>query len=191
MSIGERIRAKRLARGMSLQQLAEQVGVSRSWISQLERDLTTPSLSLLGRIAGSLGVSGGELLDGSNTETGAAEAVTAIVPDVEVVRRSERKGLRLPGSERMWELLTPNLRRSMQLMMVQLDPGDTTVEFYQHHGEEAFLILRGTVRLEVGTSLLDLAEGDCATFDGSRPHRLTNGSNEPAVVVTVSVPPFF
>src|SRR5581483_1803366 len=104
----------------TLQSVAMAAGVSPSLLSQVERGLTSPSITTLRRVAAALNVpvaalfvgdgvapSGGEKLDGQRI----------------IVRRGERKGLRVPRSNVIYELLTPDLNRKVEFLWIEYTAG--------------------------------------------------------------------
>lgn len=122
--LGQRIRAKRKERGKSLSQLSALTGLTASFLSQVERDVTEPSITSLRKIAKALDV-----------------PIFYFLLDTEeyspVVRAENRKVLRFPHSHLMFELLTPDLNRQMEMMMATLEPNTSTCEEpLGHPGEE-------------------------------------------------------
>ena len=110
MSIGTRIRAVRTLRGLSSSELANQAGVSRGLISQLELDRANPSIETLRRIAAALDSPIAAFFDD--------EPANGIV-----VRRNERKTLKVPRSGLTYQLLTPDLNRQIEFILIELEPG--------------------------------------------------------------------
>jgi mannose-6-phosphate isomerase-like protein (cupin superfamily) len=113
-------------------------------------------------------------------------------PRLGLVRRDERKGLRLPRSRITYELLSPDLRGRLQVQWVELLPGETgPADGFVHPGEECYVILQGCIRFCVGEREVVLRAGDALTFDCSLPHRAINDGPEPAVAISVMTPPSF
>ena len=100
MEIGSRIRARRQELDLSLRELAERVSLTASFLSQIERDLTSPSIESLRKISDALEVPIFYFLLESDDRC-------------PVVRRDERTTLTLPNSNLTYELLTPDLNRQM------------------------------------------------------------------------------
>ena len=99
MEFGNRIRARRQELGLSLRELAEQVGLTASFLSQIERDLTSPSIESLRKISDAL-------------EVPIFHFLLEVDKKSPVVRRGERLTLTLPNSDLSYKLLTPDLSRS-------------------------------------------------------------------------------
>jgi mannose-6-phosphate isomerase-like protein (cupin superfamily) len=110
----------------------------------------------------------------------------------ELVRRDERKGLRLPRSKITYELLSPDLKGRLQVQWVELAPGETgPADGFVHAGEECYVVLAGRIRFRVGEQEFVLDAGDALTFDSSVPHAATNDGPEAAVAISAMTPPSF
>jgi mannose-6-phosphate isomerase-like protein (cupin superfamily) len=111
---------------------------------------------------------------------------------ITLVRRDERKGLRLPRSKITYELLSPDLRGQLQVQWVELAPGETgPADGFVHPGEECYVVLAGTIRFRVGGREFLLYPGDALTFDSAIPHGATNDGPDPAVALSAMTPPSF
>lgn len=195
MSLGERLRQLRAARRLSGAALARRAGLSPSLVSQVERDLTSPSLEALRRLAQALEVPMGALFDLPDSPAsfgGNGYVPPSISRGVHVVRRDERKSLRLPRSRRVYELLTPDLQGRLQFVWVELEPGESgPAEGFRHAGEESILLLSGRMIYHVAGQQYELFPGDCITFDASLPHYGSNPGEETATMVCAITPPSF
>ena len=96
----------------------------------------------------------------------------------------------MPDSQHFWEILTPDLRGQLQVLWVQIEPQDSGGGFFQHEGEELFVVLSGQVNLQVSDQELTLFAGDAATITSALPHRLTNPGTTPAQLIAACTPPF-
>jgi transcriptional regulator with XRE-family HTH domain len=181
-AIGERLRALRKERRVSLQALAAVTGVSIGYVSQVERGISTPSLKLLAHAADALGIGLAEFFGGGAADHGAAKF------DGIVVRRGERGQLGLWQAGISKELLTPPRESSgLNLFLVRIEPGGTTGdEDYAHGGEEAGFVLEGVLELTVERHSWRLEPGDSFRFESKRPHRFCNPTGEVAVVLWVN-----
>ena len=138
MSLGTRIRAVRTLRGLSSADLAKAAGVSRGLISQIELDRANPSIDTLRRIATAL-----ESPIASFFDEASANGI--------VVRSDERRTMRLPRSGLTYQLLTPDLNRQIEFILIELEPGQGgTRSAYGHAGEEAALVLEGQLHVWIG-----------------------------------------
>jgi len=189
LELGRNIRALRIQAGATLQDIATNVGVTVSLVSQIERGLANPSITNLRRIASSLGVPiatlfmvGGE--DGNLQGNGVARGL--------VVRAHHRKALHVPESSVVYELLTPDLSRKIEFLWIEYEAGSRDYEeSLSHPGEENALCLKGKVVVIVEGEEIFLDAGDSISFDSGRPHRVENRSSKRAVVISAITPPSF
>lgn len=177
--LGARIRAVRKERGLTLDVLGQLAGVTRSFLSQVENDISAPSIETLRKIARALGT-----------------PVFALVEDHrdhrKVVRKQDRKRIRAPHSPVEYELLSPDLRRNMEVIMMELEPGQASSPVPAgHRGEECATILGGKARVQVGDEYFDLEEGDTIYFDSGVPHRVLNPGTTPMRLISTITPPSF
>ncbi len=175
--LGRRIRVLRTERGLTLSGLAARVGITRSFLSGVERGVAYPSLMVLRSIAAALEVPVFLLFTGPESN-GA------------VVRRDSRKVIRPPGAPVEYELVSPDLRRKIEMIIVRLKPGLDS-QAMAHEGEECALVLKGRVVITVGDVDYDLDEGDSIYYDSGLPHKARAAGNEPAEIVSAITPPNF
>ena len=165
------IRGIRTRRGMSVTELARQVGVSKSQISQIERGTSNASIPVLRAIAKSLGVPLFTLFVDDD-------------PHGALVRRDKRQRLEIPGSDVIRELLVPDLDRRIVLLSASFAPGSSgSEEPTTHQGEECVVVLKGRLQIEVNGHTLDLEEGDSFYFEPNVPHSFRNISDQPAEII--------
>src|SRR5919201_648763 len=172
VDVGERLRDIRRLRRATLRTIADRAGVSESFLSQVERGRASASIASLRRIAGALGVSVADLFDSSGP------------PRPRVLRREDRPSLAFGILGRKF-LLTPRPLLHLEVFVGELDVGGATGgEPYAHGGsEELLIVLTGGVRLELGGEVHELESGDSIDYRSSTPHRVVNGSDEPAEVI--------
>jgi transcriptional regulator with XRE-family HTH domain len=177
--LGDRIRSKRLEKGLSLREVAEKAGLTASFLSQVERDIAEPSITSLRRIAQALGVPIFYfLLDSAEKSP--------------VVRHDARKVLCFPESRMVYELLSPDLNRKMEIVMGTLPSGEATCETaLTHCGEECIVVLEGSADIELGTEVHHLQRGDSAYYFCSLPHKLINVGPGALEFIMVITPPTF
>jgi transcriptional regulator with XRE-family HTH domain len=185
--MGDRIRAVRLAHGMSLRTLADRLGVSPSLISQVETGRAKPSVSTLYAIANELGISLDELLfiDARPVASGSGEPASS-QPDIElpadpVQREGTRKAIRL-ASGVVWERLTTASIPNVDFFYVTYEVGGASSpedEYQRHAGNEWGYILSGRLGVRIGFDEYVLGPGDAIAFDSTTPHRLMNVGDEP------------
>ncbi len=179
--LGRAIRAARQDKGMTVERLGREAGVSTGLISQLERGRGNPSFLTLRRLAEALELPFGHFMQGPQPQGGM------------VVRAHQRKRLILPHpTEIVHELLTPDLRRTLEVLRTSVPSGWSNEDMpFRHPGEECVHVLSGTLQVTVGSSSWQLAEGDSITYDSDTPHWYANHTSEPVVVVGAVTPPSF
>lgn len=182
-SLGGIIRKARLGRRMVLQDLADKAELSISFLSQVERNLLTPSVSALKRIADVLDIPAGSLMFGAEARKGGV--------GIGLVRRDGRKRVVFPDSRIEYEMLTPDLRRRMSVLWLKAPPRAESGPVFSHEGEDAIIVLKGRLKIEVGEVWYELSKGDSLYFNSELPHRWRNESDSTAEVIWVSTPPSF
>ena len=180
-TIGADLRALRKARGLTLQELSDQLDRSVGWLSQVERDLSTPSVSDLKLFARALDVSLSTLF-----RHDAAPAQEAGY----VVRKAARRpiGSRVAGL--VEELLSPDLTDDFEMLISTFEPGSRIVEPTQRDTQEVGYMILGQLNLEIDGRCFTVGPGDSFRVRGE-PFRWTNSYDEPAVVVWVIAPPVY
>lgn len=180
--IGARVRELRKAQGRTLADVATAVGISVSYLSQIERDVSRLPIGVLKRIADTLGVH-------MNWFFHAAPEGPADERDV-IVRAANRRNLTFTGLGITEELLSPNLSGPLEVLISTIHPGADS-EFYSHDGAEAGVVISGTLQLWVGERQFVLFPGDSFAFPSTEPHRCANSGDEPVRVLWVITPPHY
>jgi transcriptional regulator with XRE-family HTH domain len=180
VDVGERLRDIRRLRRATLKTIADRAGVSESFLSQVERGRASASIASLRRIASALGVSVADLFEPDGP------------PRPRVLRKDERPSLAFGILGRKL-LLTPRPLSHLEVFVGELDPGGSTgAEPYAHgDSEELFVVLAGTVQLELGGDVHDLEAGDSIDYRSSMTHRVTNVGEERAEVMWIISPPSY
>jgi transcriptional regulator with XRE-family HTH domain len=174
--VGERLRAIRRERGMTMAELAEATGLTSGFLSQLERDLTSVSLSSLARICAVLDVRFGDVLDEP--------------PTGEVIRREDAPAWTEIGAHQDF-LLSSGDETRFSLIESRIPPGaGAGDELYTFPADvELVYVLSGQLELRVERKLYRVAAGDTVTYSPRDPHTWRNPSeDEDAVVLWFSVP---
>lgn len=180
VELGNRIRMVRKSKNMTLADVARQMGVTRSLLSQVERGITNPSVTTLRRVAQVLNIPLFNLLTENDFSTNA------------LVKESERKTIIMPRTTLVYQLLSPDLNRKIEMVYSRIEVGCSSCEEpVSHPGEECMLMLKGTIRFEVGDEVFIVEEGDSLYFDCGQPHRLTNIGSVTAEMVSAITPPSF
>ncbi len=186
--LGSEIRQLRKVRGITLQQLALATGKSVGFLSQVERNLTKPSVAALQDISEALSIHIGWFFP--DDPAGSSKEREYIV------RQQNRRRLtysEISGTEYLGlhdSLLSANLTGDRALGIARYGAGATTGDdSYDHDGEEAGLVLSGTLELTIDGQQFLLDAGDSFSFKSNLQHRYANpSSTEEAVVVWANTP---
>jgi transcriptional regulator with XRE-family HTH domain len=178
--IGRSLRDARHKRGMTLKAVAGMSGVTESFLSQVERDIASPSIATLRRIATALGTSIGALLDSAG-------------PQAHIVRADGRRVVGYAGLGARDEFLTDGPNARLQVIESTIEPGGGTgPEAYAHESdEECVIVLEGCLDLWVGDEMHRLHSGDTIRYSSRLAHRNQNPGPGPARVLFVLTPPSF
>ena len=182
-NLGHVIRTARREAKRTLMQVAKDADLSISFLSQVERNLLTPSVSALKRIADVLRIPAGSLMFGLESSSRGT--------NVTLIRANGRKRVVFPQSHIAYEMLTPDLRRRMSIFWLDAPPHSQSGPPFSHEGEDAVVVLKGTLRVEIGAVWHELKKGDSLYFNSEFPHRWANESSRPAQVMWISTPPSF
>lgn len=176
--LGTRVKALRAERDWSLEALAQASGVSRSMLSEVEREQANPTLAVTLRIARAFGLSLGELIE----TPGATPAVT-------VIRANDRASLYRSDQDVEIRTLSPlNLEKDVELYQVELRVGGALRSAPHFEGTREFLsVQKGQVRVESAGDVEVLGAGDSATYRADVPHAIVNAGKAQAVVFLVVI----
>jgi transcriptional regulator with XRE-family HTH domain len=177
MEIGKRIKAKRKEANLSLQELAEQVGLTASFLSKVEREESSPSIESLRKIGRALGVPIFYFLTESNEKS-------------PVVLRNQRLALKRPNSHLIFELLTPDLNRQMEAVMFEQEPGGGNyAQLPDQYTEEFIYVLQGQLEVKLDGEVYRLGPGDTIYFEGPMLRSLSAIGDQTLRVIAVITPP--
>lgn len=176
--LGNHIRELRKKRSLTLEQLATQVGITASGLSQIERDLVDPSLSLLKKLADALGVSLHNLFVENTANY--------------VSRKEDRKQIFFCDNNLIYEFLTPRSSQSdippkMEVNLVTLKAKTYGSDQYtSHNADECFVVLHGIYEILIeNEDSITLYEGDCIYHTAGVNHRIYNPSNTDSVAISI------
>jgi transcriptional regulator with XRE-family HTH domain len=181
IEIGGRLRQARQERGLTIDQLAQATGLTKGFLSQVERDLASTSVASLLKICGALGLRVGDLFD-EEAESG-------------LVRADERPLLDFGGIGAEDRLLTPRSNRRLQAFFSKVGPGARSGDGpgYPTPTDAQFVhVTKGEFELTVGGEVFRLRAGDSLTFGGRELHGWRNPSDRrSAELVWVLTPSLF
>jgi transcriptional regulator with XRE-family HTH domain len=181
IGIGDKIKTLRKNKNMSISELAQKSDVSQGLISQVERDIVTPTIVSLWKIAKSLDVSVGYFFD--------EEVKPELSP---VVNKNERKRIVVSNNNAIYELLSQDLNRKIEFLYITIKVGDSSTEdFVTHEGEECGIVIKGKLLVKMEDREYLLTEGDSIYFDSTIPHRYVNVGDTVCESVWAMTPPSF
>jgi transcriptional regulator with XRE-family HTH domain len=166
VELGKRIKRAREAKHLTLKSIEAMAKISATHISEIERGKTSPTLGALLRLAAALGKDPAYFLE--EEELG----------DISVVTLENRIRERMPSDGGTLERLTTCIPGGrLQACLVTLSPGvSRRAQEHSHFGNEAALVLTGTVRFHVGDESVDLDVGDAIHYHASESHTYENAS---------------
>jgi len=173
-----RVKQLRIERGWSLDSLSKACGVSRSMLSQVERNQTNPTLAVMFRIAQAFGMSLGQLV-----ETPGATS------NVDVIRASDRAYHYRSDKDCEIRTLSPlHLEKDVEFYEVTLQPGGALRSSPHFEGTREFLtVQKGSVRVESAGDSEDLEPGDSASYRADVPHAIANIGRSATVIFLVDI----
>ena len=175
--LGVRMRLRRKELGLSLRALGAKTDLSAAFLSQVERGTTNPSLDSLRRIAKALDVPFFYFFTESESKP-------------PVVRKDERFKVSWPGNPTVFELLTPDLSRKLEVFIGTVPPGTGSyVTQPNQPTEECLLVLQGKLEIQVNGQVYVLEEGDSIYFEGMHLQSFVPLGSEPLVFLSAITPP--
>lgn len=186
--IGPRLRAARIAQGLSLRTVATTLGVSASLISQVETGKTQPSVSTLYALVNHLGISFDELMSSKGLTkaqpAGPAPTARSLARDngSPIQRGGDNPVLEMENGVR-WERLATRRESGIDPLLVTYEPGaSSSIEgrMMRHSGVEHAYLLSGELTVHLDFDTFRLSPGDSLSFESVRPHMFVNHGSEPA-----------
>jgi len=177
VEIGSKIKRLRVMNGLTQEELADRAELSKGFISQLERDLTSPSIETLMDILQCLGTTAGEFFNDT--------------PDEQIVfGKTDYFEKKDPELKNCTKWIIPNAQKNlMEPILLSIEPGGSTYPDNPHEGEEFGHVLSGAVEIHIGNKLCQAKKGESFYFASERKHFLSSKSG--AVIIWVSTPPSF
>jgi transcriptional regulator with XRE-family HTH domain len=179
VALGERIKALRGERGLTLEALADLSGVSRAMISRVERGESSATAQLLNRLCGGLGITLSSLFARADT------------PSSPLSRRSEQTSWRDPATGYVRRRISPaSADGVLDLVEVELPPGAAvTFDMPEFRGVDQLVhVLDGRLAMVIGETPYDLGAGDCLHMRFEAPHTFRNPFPDPVRYLVVLAP---
>lgn len=177
MEIGIKIKELRLKNRLTQEELADRCELTKGYISQLENDLTSPSIATLKDILVSLGTSLSDFFTDDEEES-------LVFPSADHFEKVT------DGSVVRW-LVPTSQKNAMEPILMTLEKGGASEKDMPHEGEEFGYVLKGAVSVTVGKRTVTAKQGDSFYFRSSKTHYLKNIGGDAAQVLWVSCPPNF
>lgn len=176
--IGTKIRNLRNQNGLTQEELADRTELTKGFISQLERGLTAPSVSTLLDIVECLGTN---LSDFFHEED-----------DLQVVYHREDYFEKEDENHNITQWLVATAQsRSLEPILVQIQPGQSMPEDKPHEGEEFGYVLDGAIRLDYGEDTYLVKKGDSFSFPANKKHKISSACKKVSSIIWISSPPSF
>lgn len=177
--IGERLRALRSERNLTIMELAAKAQVSAGIISQIERGGSNPSMKTLQRIRAALGVNLWQFLHASAPKP-------AAVQETDFVRRAAERPRIVVGESRLVkELLSPRADENLRFMFVTLPPGGISEDVLVGTGQKGGYVIAGSIDLTVGGKTVSLHEQDSFQFRSNVRHQISNPTDKEAKILWI------
>ena len=176
--LGQRVKQLRAARGWSLEALANASGVSRSMLSQIEREQANPTLAVTFRIAHAFGMNLGDLVESPHP-----------ISSLNVIRAIDRAYHYRSDKDCRIRTLSPlNLEKDVEFYEVLLGVGGALRSAAHYEGTREFLtVSRGRVRVESAADAETLEKGDSASYRADVPHAILNAGQGEAAIFLVDI----
>jgi transcriptional regulator with XRE-family HTH domain len=179
LKIGHKVKELRVRLGLTQEDLADRAELSKGFISQVERDLTSPSIATLKEILECLGTS--------------LKDFFADTPEMKTVYKKQDMFTKTDAEQKteiVW-LLPGAQGCSMEPILLTIQPGGSTWPDDPHEGDEFGYVLSGTVTLHLGEKKMRVRRGESFFYSPKHTHHLENTGKVPARVLWISSPPSF
>lgn len=178
---GDKLRKVRERKKLTMKSVAQQIGVSESLISQIERNRVSPSLDTLLSISEVLQIDLEYLFLEFKKDH-----------KVDIVRADQRNTMEMNHVryEQLTSFSDANEKHAVEAFIISIDPGEEKGDVeYGHEGKELGIIIHGKGQFFYGTQVYELSEGDSISFNSDIPHRLLNSGEDILQAVWVTTPP--
>ncbi len=177
MVLGDKIKELRLGCDLTQEELANRCELTKGYISQLENDLTSPSIATLIDILSALGTTLKEFFQEEEEEK-------IVFSENDFIEKKQE------GIISSW--LVPNAQKNMmEAMIIELDKNFSTVEDVPHEGEEFGFVIEGEIVIHLGKKKYVAKKGDSFYYTADKSHYVINVKNQKAKFLWISTPPTF
>ena len=179
MKIGHKLKELRVQKGLTQEELADRVELSKGFISQLERDLTSPSIATLTDLLQCLGCSLKDFFSDSKEEQ-------IVFKDTDYFEKTD------DSLKNKIEWIIPNAQKNiMEPIRLTLQPGGSTYPDVPHEGEEFGYVITGSISIHIGNKIYHAKKGESFYFSPVSSHFISAHSKTGATIIWVSTPPSF
>ncbi len=179
MNIGAKIKELRVKNGLTQEELADRSELSKGFISQLERDLTSPSIATLTDILQCLGSNLCAFFQEEKEEQ-------IVFHEGDYFEKIDKE----LGNKIEW--IIPNAQKNMlEPIRLTLEPGGTTYPDNPHDGEEFGYVLSGSIYICLGSKRYKARKGESFYFKANSTHFIEANSKTGATLIWISTPPSF
>lgn len=177
MEIGNRLKELRLQKNLTQEELADRAELTKGFISQLERDMTSPSLTTLEDILQCLGTNLSEFFSKPKNEQ-------VVFKKTDFFEKTDEE----LGNKIEW--IVPNAQKNvMEPILMTISENGSTYSDVPHEGEEFGYVLQGKIELHIGAEVYMVKKGESFYFSPDKPHYITSKGG--AKILWVSCPPSF
>lgn len=177
MDIGAKIKRLRLSNQLTLEELANRSELTKGFLSQLERDLTSPSIATLENILEALGTNLKDFFSEDEDE----QIVFSKDDFFENTQDDYKISYIIPNAQ----------KNEMEPILIELKEDKKSMKIDPHDGEEFGYVIQGKVTLVNGEEEYDVKKGETFYLKGNLPHYIINKNDTLAKVIWVSTPPIF
>lgn len=179
MNIGTKIKELRLMNQLTQEELGDRAELSKGFISQIERDLASPSIATLMDILQCLGTDLKEFFSDSEDQQVVFSKTDYFVKEDASLKNTI-------------EWVVPNSQKNiMEPIRLTLEPGGKTFIDQPHDGEEFGYVIKGTIAIHLDKESYKAKKGASFYYEAKKPHYIENTGNSDAIIVWVSSPPSF
>lgn len=175
IAIGAKLRATRTAQGLTIAEVAEASGVTKSFLSRIERDETSPSVATLRSLCDVLSLPIGALF---------------APPEHQILGLDEAPAINMGGTGVLDRLVSPRSEARVQILRSTLQPGASGGEdlYTVNCDVEIVHVLAGALRVTLGQQTYDLVAGDTMSLPGREPHTWHNVYSNTTEIMWTLVP---
>jgi len=177
LTIGTKIKALRTKLNLTQIELGNRCDLTKGYISQIENDITSPSISTLTDILTALGTNLKEFFSDDD--------------DSQIVFTKEDYFVKETEKETTTWLVPNSQKNEMEPILFTLEPNESSDIDIPHEGEEFGYVLQGRITLHYGNTTQVVKKGETFYFITDKQHYLTNTGNVRAVIIWVTSPPNF